>query len=135
MRFIKILIQAVVFLGLILIIIQNEDVFTHEFELGLDLEVWSSGVFVTKNIVLIAASFLLGVILTIFWGAFSSLEKNSTIRKQKKKIKELEKSVPAPESTSSESDSDSSGYSASETISSESHEAPPASNDPFKTPS
>jgi len=133
MRFIKILIQAVVFLGLILIIIQNEDVFTHEFELGLDLEVWSSGVFVTKNIVLIAASFLLGVILTIFWGAFSSLEKSSTIRKQKKMIKELEKSAPAHES-SFESDSDSSGYSASETISSEPHEAPPVSNDPFKTP-
>lgn len=128
MKFIKILIQAIIFLGLLLIIIQNEDVFTHEFELGLDLELWNSGTFVVKNIILIAAAFLLGVILTIFWGAFSSVGKSSTIRQQKKKIKELESTKPEPAIS----------YSASETISSEPHEAPPASSpssdNPFKSP-
>ena len=123
MRYIKILIQAIVFLGLILIIIQNENVFTHEFELGLDLEIWGSGIFVVKNIILIATAFLLGVVLTIFWGAFSSVGKSSTIRHQKKKIKELENSKPEPVSN----------YSATETISSEPHEVPSGSDNPFKS--
>ncbi|HSG32288.1 MAG TPA: lipopolysaccharide assembly protein LapA domain-containing protein [Thermodesulfobacteriota bacterium] len=125
MRSIKILIQALIFVALIVVIIQNIDVFTYEFELGLDLEVWSSGTFIIKNIVLIASSFLLGVILTIFWGAFSSASKSSTIKQQKKKIKELESSKPETAST----------YSAEETVSSEAHEVPSASNDPFKSPS
>ncbi len=132
MRFIKILIQAIIFLGLLLIIIQNESVFTKEFQLGLDLEIWSSGTFVVKNIILIASAFLLGVILTVFWGAFSSVGKSSTIKQQKKKIKELEKSAPV----STSSDSGSSSYSASETVSSEPHEVPSqtSSDDPFKSP-
>jgi hypothetical protein len=124
MKFIKILIQAIIFIGLLLIIIQNEDVFTYEFELGLDLELWNSGTFIVKNIILIAVAFLLGVILTIFWGAFRSVGKSSTIRQQKKKIKELESSKPEPVST----------YSASETVSSEPHEVPASSDDPFKSP-
>ncbi|NIT13157.1 MAG: DUF1049 domain-containing protein [Candidatus Dadabacteria bacterium] len=137
MKYILILVKAVIFIGLILIIIQNEDVFTHEFELGIDLELWNSGIFIVKNIVLIAAAFLLGVILTIIWGAFSSLGKSSTIRRQRKKIKELESSKPEPVSTTPEPDITSSDYSASETVSSEPHEAPAASssNDPFKAPS
>jgi uncharacterized membrane protein YciS (DUF1049 family) len=123
MRFIKILIQAIIFIALILIIIQNEEVFTHEFQLGLDLEVWNSGTFVTSNIVLIAAAFLLGVILTILWGAFSSTSQRSKIKEQKRKIKELETSKPEHELD----------YSTEETISSEPHDSS-LSNDPFKPP-
>ena len=103
-------------------IFQNQEIFTNEFELGLDLKVWDSGTFITSNGILIVASFLLGVILTIFWGAFSSAGKRSTIKQQNKKIKELQSSKPEPVST----------YSASETISSEPHEAT-TSNDPFKS--
>ena len=123
MRFIKILIQAIIFVGLILVIFQNQAVFTHEFELGLNLQVWNSGTFVTSNIVLIAAAFLLGVILTILWGAFSSAGKSSTIKEQRKKIKELEttKSTPVPD------------YSAGDTISTEAHDVIEPDN-PFKSP-
>ncbi len=122
MRFIKILIQAIILVILIIAIFQNQEIFTNEFELGLDLKVWDSGTFITSNGILIVASFLLGVILTIFWGAFSSAGKRSTIKQQNKKIKELQSSKPEPVST----------YSASETISSEPHEAT-TSNDPFKS--
>lgn len=122
MKFIKILIQAIILVILIIAIFQNQEIFTNEFELGLDLKVWDSGTFITSNGILIVASFLLGVILTIFWGAFSSAGKRSTIKQQNKKIKELQSSKPEPVST----------YSASETISSEPHEAT-TSNDPFKS--
>ena len=122
MRFIKILIQAIILVILIIAIFQNQEIFTNEFELGLDLKVWDSGTFITSNGIVIVASFLLGVILTIFWGAFSSAGKRSTIKQQNKKIKELQSSKPEPVST----------YSASETISSEPHEAT-TSNDPFKS--
>lgn len=123
MRFIKILIQAIIFVGLILVIFQNQEVFTHEFQLRLDLQIWNSGTFVTSNIVLIAAAFLLGVILTILWGAFSSAGKSSTIKQQRKKIKELQRDKPEPEIS----------YSADETISSEPHDGNQAYN-PFKSP-
>lgn len=123
MRFIRILIQAIIFVALILVIFQNQAVFTHEFELGLDLQIWNSGTFVTSNIVLIASAFLLGVILTILWGAFSSAGKSSTIKQQRKKIKELEMGSPEPVTN----------YSAEETISSESHDGNQPDN-PFKSP-
>ena len=123
MKFIRILIQAIIFVGLILVIFQNQAVFTHQFELGLNLQVWNSGTFVTSNIVLIAAAFLLGVILTILWGAFSSVGKSSTIKEQKKKIKELE----STKSTAVSS------YSADEIISSEAHDVVDPEN-PFKSP-
>ncbi|NIP37715.1 MAG: LapA family protein [Candidatus Dadabacteria bacterium] len=137
MRFIKILIQAIILVTIIMAIFQNQEIFTKEFKLGLDLKFWDSGTFITSNGVLIVGSFLLGVVLTIFWGAFSSAGKSSTIRQQKKKIKELERSAPAPASTSSEAGDTSSNYSASETVSSEPHEAPASassSDDPFKSP-
>ena len=123
MRFLKILIQAIVFIGLLLIIIQNQDVFTHEFELGIDLEIWNSGTFITMNIVIIAAAFLLGVLLTIFWGAFSSASKSATIKQQRKKIKELEKNKPETPSIFPEE----------ETGSSARHDTEPTSS-PFKAP-
>lgn len=123
MRFIKILIQAIIFVGLILVIFQNQEVFTHEFQLGLDLQIWNSGTFVTSNIVLIASAFLLGVILSILWGVFSSAGKTSTIKQQRKKIKELESDKPEPVTN----------YSAEETISSEPHDGDISYN-PFKSP-
>jgi len=123
MKFIRILIQAIIFVALILVIFQNQAVFTHEFELGLDLQIWNSGTFETSNIVLIASAFLLGVILTILWGAFSSAGKSSTIKQQRKKIKELEMGRPEPVTN----------YSAEETISSEPHDGNQSDN-PFKSP-
>ena len=122
MKFIKILIQAIILVILIIAIFQNQEIFTNEFELGLDLKVWDSGTFITSNGILIVASFLLGVILTIFWGVFSSVGKRSTIKQQNKKIKELQSTKPEPVST----------YSASETISSEPHETSTSDN-PFKS--
>ncbi len=122
MKFIKILIQAIILVILIIAIFQNQEIVTKEFELGLDLKVWDSGTFITSNGILIVASFLLGVILTIFWGVFSSVGKRSTIKQQNKKIKELQSTKPEPVST----------YSASETISSEPHEASTSDN-PFKS--
>lgn len=122
MKFIKILIQAIILVILIIAIFQNQEIITKEFELGLDLKVWDSGTFITSNGILIVASFLLGVILTIFWGVFSSVGKRSTIKQQNKKIKELQSTKPEPVST----------YSASETISSEPHEASTSDN-PFKS--
>lgn len=128
MKFLKTLIQAVIFILLLLIIVQNQEVFTHEFQLALNIILWESGTFATSNIVLIAAAFLIGVILSIVWGVFRNAALKSTIKQQKKQIRELESRSPEPVSS----------YSGSETLSFKNDEgssssAETSSHDPFKS--
>ncbi len=128
MKFLKTLIQAVIFILLLLIIVQNQEVFTHEFQLALNIILWESGTFATSNIVLIAAAFLIGVILSIVWGVFRNAALKSTIKQQKKQIRELENRSPEPVSS----------YSGSETLSFKNDEgssssAETSSHDPFKS--
>ena len=91
MRFIKILIIAILFVLALVLIIQNQAVFTQKFELKLDLIVYQIGPYITSNLVIVVAAFLIGVFFAIMWGAFSSVAARSRLREKDKRIKELEK--------------------------------------------
>ncbi|MGH7808449.1 MAG: hypothetical protein ACRENT_10205 [Thermodesulfobacteriota bacterium] len=91
MRFIKILIIAILFVLALVLIIQNQAVFTQKFELKLDLIVYQIGPYITSNLVIVVASFLTGVFFAVMWGALSSVAVRSRLREKDKRIKELEK--------------------------------------------
>lgn len=91
MRFIKILIIAILFVIALVLIIQNQGVFTQKFELKLDLIVYQIGPYITSNLVIVVAAFLIGVFFAVIWGVFSSVSFRSRLREKEKRIKELEK--------------------------------------------
>lgn len=90
MRFVKIVILAVFFILVLAIIFQNQEVFTHKFDIGLDLKFYQIGPYTTSNIMIIAITFFIGVIFAIIWGAFYSVSIRSRIKEKENRIKELE---------------------------------------------
>jgi type III secretory pathway component EscU len=90
MKFIKILFIVLVILFFAIIYTQNLDVFTHDFQLQLDLKTHVIGPYVTKNVVIILAAFLVGALVTIFFGALQSLSSSADSRDKSRRIKELE---------------------------------------------
>jgi uncharacterized membrane protein YciS (DUF1049 family) len=99
MRFAKIFILAVFFILVLTLIIQNQAVFTQSFDLKLDLKVYQIGPYTTSNIVLLAITFLIGVIFAIIWGAFYAVSMRSQIKEKESRIKELEtqrREIPIP---------------------------------------
>ncbi|HML94882.1 MAG TPA: LapA family protein [Thermodesulfobacteriota bacterium] len=90
MKFIKILFIVLIILLFAIIYTQNLDVFTHDFQLQLDLKTHVIGPYVTKNVVIILAAFLVGALVTIFFGALQSLSSSADSRDKSRKIKELE---------------------------------------------
>ncbi len=91
MRFIKILILAILFVIALVLIIQNQNVFTQQFELKLDLMVYQIGPYITSNLVLVVSAFLIGVLFALIWGAVSTVSFRSRLREKDQRIKELEK--------------------------------------------
>jgi hypothetical protein len=91
MKFIKILVLAVLFVLVIALIIQNQGVFTETFDLILDLNFYQIGPYVTSNLVLIGGAFLMGVIFAVIWGAFYSVSSRTQLKEKDRRIRELEK--------------------------------------------
>lgn len=90
MKFIKILFIVLVILLFAIVYTQNLDVFTHDFQLKLDLKTLLIGPYVTKNVVIILGAFLVGALVTIFFGALQSLSTSADSRDKSRRIKELE---------------------------------------------
>lgn len=96
MRFIKIIILAICVILVIAFFTQNQEVFTHDFELKLDLKFFQIGPYLTTNIVIILVTFLIGVLFAIVWGALRSGSLKSRIKEQQRRINELETQQPEP---------------------------------------
>jgi uncharacterized membrane protein YciS (DUF1049 family) len=90
MKFAKIIIVTVFFILALTLVIQNQEVFNHQFPLKLDLKVYQIGPYLTSNIVLLACCFLIGVIFAIIWGAFYAVSMRNQIKERDNKIKELQ---------------------------------------------
>ena len=123
MRFIRLIIIVLIIVFFAIIYTQNLEVFTHSFQLQMDLNQYMVGPYITKNIVLILSAFVLGVVVALIFGALQVISSSSDSRQKSRKIKELEAQVneilqnpqtlietPAPQSSSSSS-SDSSPFS------------------------
>jgi hypothetical protein len=123
MRFIRLIIIVLIIVFFAIIYTQNLEVFTHSFQLQMDLNLYMVGPYITKNIVLILSAFVLGVVVALIFGALQAISSSSDSRQKSRRIKELEAKVnellqnpqtlieaPALESSSSSS-SDSSPFS------------------------
>lgn len=90
MKFIRIILLAIFVVLVIVLFIQNQEVFTHGFELKLDVKLYKIGPYLTANIVIIMVTFILGVLFSVLWGAFHSGSLKSRIKEQQRRINELE---------------------------------------------
>lgn len=90
MRFLKIIVLALIVVLVVALVIQNQEVFTRTFDLQLDLNFYRIGPYVTSNLVLIASAFLIGVFFAVMWGAFYTGARRAEIKEKDRKIKDLE---------------------------------------------
>lgn len=93
MRFIKIIFIVLVILLFAIIYTQNLDVFTHKFELKLDFKSYLVGPYITQNIVIILAAFVIGAFVAVIFGALQSIGGSAESRQKSRRIKELEARV------------------------------------------
>jgi|GEM_PF-820890 len=123
MRFIRLIFIVLIIVFFAIIYTQNLEVFTHQFQLQMDLNQYMVGPYVTKNIVLILSAFVLGVVVAIIFGALQAISASSDSRQKSRRIRELETHVaelsqknqssvsspaPAPSTQEESSDSESS---------------------------
>jgi len=90
MRFLRIIFIVIIIILFAIIYTQNLDVFTHAFELKLDLNSYYLGPYITKNIVLILGAFIVGAFVALVFGALQSMTASSDA---KRKIKDLQAQV------------------------------------------
>lgn len=93
MRFIRLIIIVLIIVFFAIIYTQNLEVFTHQFQLQMDLNQYMVGPYVTKNIVLILSAFVLGVVVAIIFGALQVISTSSDSRQKSRRIRELEAHV------------------------------------------
>ena len=118
MKYIKLIVIALVILIVFTAIFQNQEIFTQDYKFQLDFKVYQSPAYYIKNYAILGIAFAFGIILSIFLGIFSGSRKRSEIKSKNQRIKELEKEISniqttkafdptPPASTSSESETSS----------------------------
>ncbi|GJM16607.1 MAG: hypothetical protein DHS20C13_19340 [Thermodesulfobacteriota bacterium] len=93
MRFIRLIIIVLIIVFFAIIYTQNLEVFTHQFQLQMDLNQYMIGPYITKNIVLILSAFVLGVVVALIFGALQIISSGSDSRQKSRRIRELEAHV------------------------------------------
>jgi len=93
MKYIKLIIVALLILIVFLAIFQNQDMFNDQYKFQLDLKVYETPAYYVKNYALIGIAFALGIILSIFLGIFSSSKKRGEVKSKNQRIKELESEI------------------------------------------
>lgn len=93
MRFIKLILIVLIIVFFAIIYTQNLEVFTHQFQLQMDLNQYMVGPYITKNIVLILSAFVLGVVVALIFGALQAISASSSSRQKSRRIKELEAKI------------------------------------------
>ena len=101
MKYIKLILVALIILIVFLAIFQNQEMFNDQYKFQLDLKVWESPAYYLKNYALIGIAFVFGVILSAFLGIFSGSKKRSEIKSKNARIKELESEISSLRSGSS----------------------------------
>ncbi len=90
MRYLRIIFIVIIIIFFAIIYTQNLDVFTHTFELKMDLNKYFVGPYITKNIVLILGAFVVGAFVALVFGALGSMSASSDA---KRKIRDLQAQV------------------------------------------
>ncbi len=100
MKYIKLIIVALLILIVFLAIFQNQEMFNDEYKFQLDLKVYETPAYYIKNYALIGIAFVFGIILSAFLGIFSSSKKRGEVKSKNQRIKELEKEISNMQSSS-----------------------------------
>lgn len=93
MRFLRILLVLVFIIFICVLYIQNQEIVNHVFKFKLDLLFTEYGPIGVYNVGIIAVAFVLGVLLSVIFGAFSSGGKGSELKRKNKTIKDLENEI------------------------------------------
>ena len=99
MKYIKLIIIALIILIVFTAIIQNQDIFTQDYKFQLDFKVYQTPAYYIKNYAILGIAFALGIILSVFLGIFSSSKKRSELKSKNQRIKELEKEISSLQTT------------------------------------
>ena len=90
---IKALSVSILFILVIAFVFQNQEIFLHEFLIAYDIKISSFDNKSVSNSLLLAGSFLLGVVICLVSIGLSSISKSVKINELKKKINTLEKAA------------------------------------------
>jgi len=93
MKYIKLIIIALIILIVFIAIFQNQDIFTQNYKFQLDFKVYQTPAYYITNYAILGIAFAFGVILSLFLGIFSSTRKRSELKSKNQRIKELEKEI------------------------------------------
>ena len=99
MKYIKLIIIALVILIVFAAIFQNQEIFNQDYKFQLDFKVVKTPAYYVKNYAILGIAFAFGVILSIFLGLFSGSKKRSEIKSKNQRIKELEKEISSIQNT------------------------------------
>lgn len=93
MKYIKLLIIALLILIVFLAIFQNQEMFNDQYKFQLDFKLYETPAYYIRNYALIGTAFVFGILLSIFLGIFSSSKKRGEVKSKNQRIKELEKEI------------------------------------------
>ena len=99
MKYIKLIIIALVILIVFTAIFQNQDIFNQDYKFQLDFKVFQTPAYYVKNYAILGIAFAFGVLLSIFLGLFSGSKKRSEIKSKNQRIKELEREISSIQTT------------------------------------
>lgn len=95
MKFLRIIVLALITILVITFALQNQELITHRYSLGLNLQFFTVGPYYVANIVLIAIVFLAGVIFSVLWGALYSFSQRAEVKRLKRVNSGLERQLAA----------------------------------------
>ncbi|MGI9535043.1 MAG: LapA family protein [Thermodesulfobacteriota bacterium] len=93
MKYIKLIIIALILLIVFTAIFQNQDIFNQDYKFQLDFKVFQTPAYYIKNYAILGIAFAFGVVLSIFLGIFGSTRKRSEIKSKNQRIKDLEREI------------------------------------------
>ena len=93
MKYIKLIIIALIILIVFTAIFQNQDIFTQNYKFQLDFKIYQTPAYYITNYAILGIAFAFGVILSLFLGIFSSTRKRSELKSKNQRIKQLEKEI------------------------------------------
>ncbi|MGI9553366.1 MAG: LapA family protein [Thermodesulfobacteriota bacterium] len=99
MKYIKLIVIALIILIVFTAIFQNQDIFNQDYKFQLDFKVFQTPAYYIKNYAILGIAFAFGIILSIFLGIFGSSKKRSEIKSKNQRIKELEREISSIQTT------------------------------------
>ncbi|MGH7884279.1 MAG: LapA family protein [Thermodesulfobacteriota bacterium] len=93
MRFLRIILVVIFIILICVLYIENQEIVNHVFKFKLNLLFTEYGPVGVYNVGIITIAFVIGVLLSVIFGVFSSAGKSSELKIKNKTIKDLENEI------------------------------------------